>query len=227
MGFSAATASPLAPATPTSSAPARPGPAVTAIASMSLSVTPASARARFMVGTNASRWARLATSGTTPPKRACWSTLEASASASRVWPRTMPTPVSSQLVSMPRTSGSSRILELHLHHDGVGVARLVVPAPDPDRLEAELAIEQLRGLVGGGHLEQHVLAVLPPRLGDQHLEQPRAGPLPLRVAPHRQVVDPCLALDDSQTAVADDGAVVLGRDQVVVAVGQLVPEHPG
>ena len=59
-----------------------------------------------MVGTIASRCARLATSGTTPPKRACSSTLLATASASRVWPRTIPTPVSSHDVSMPRTRGS-------------------------------------------------------------------------------------------------------------------------
>ena len=62
-----------------------------------------------MVGTIASRCAREATSGTTPPKRACSSTLDAMASASSVVPRTMPTPVSSQEVSMPRTSGSSAI----------------------------------------------------------------------------------------------------------------------
>ena len=69
--------------------------------------TPASRQARSIVGTIASRWARLATSGTTPPKRACSSTLLATVSTSSVWPRTMPTPVSSHDVSMPRTSGSS------------------------------------------------------------------------------------------------------------------------
>ena len=37
--------------------------------------TPASRQARSIVGTIASRWARLATSGTTPPNRACSSTL--------------------------------------------------------------------------------------------------------------------------------------------------------
>ena len=40
----------------------------------------------------ASRWAREATSGTTPPNRACSSTDEATASASSVCPRTMPDP---------------------------------------------------------------------------------------------------------------------------------------
>ena len=45
--------------------------------------SPAVARARSKVGIIASRCARLATSGTTPPKRACSSTLDATASASR------------------------------------------------------------------------------------------------------------------------------------------------
>ena len=85
-----------------------------------------------MVGTIASRWARLATSGTTPPKRACSSTLLAMASASRVSPRTMPTPVSSHEVSMPSTSGSSRHRgsprQRRPHDERVDVAGLVVAA---------------------------------------------------------------------------------------------------
>ena len=75
--------------------------------------TPASCRRARSSGTIASRCARLATSGTTPPNRACSSTLDATASASRVVPRTIPTPVSSQDVSMPRTSGSSAIARTH------------------------------------------------------------------------------------------------------------------
>ena len=58
-------------------------------------------------GTMASRWARLATSGTTPPNRACSSTELATASASSSRPRTRPTPVSSQDVSIPSTKGWS------------------------------------------------------------------------------------------------------------------------
>jgi hypothetical protein len=83
-----------------------PGPAVTATASMSEAAMPASARARCTVGTMASRWAREAISGTTPPKRSCSAMEVARASASSVCPRTMPTPVSSQEVSKPSTSGS-------------------------------------------------------------------------------------------------------------------------
>ena len=60
-----------------------------------------------MVGPSASRCAREAISGTTPPNRACSSTLEATSSASSVTvpsasSRAMPTPVSSQELSMAR-----------------------------------------------------------------------------------------------------------------------------
>ncbi len=106
-GLPSAIASDFAAATPTRSAPARPGPAVTARASTSPRLIPAVSQARWIVGTIASRWAREATSGTTPPYRACSSTEDATASARSAWPRTTPTPVSSHEVSMPRTSGWS------------------------------------------------------------------------------------------------------------------------
>ena len=83
-----------------------------------------------MVGTIASRWARLATSGTTPPKRACSSTLLATASASRVWPRTIPTPVSSQEVSIPRIRGS--LTALIVRHSPQ-------PRPRPRRITTAVA----------------------------------------------------------------------------------------
>src|SRR5215467_361496 len=102
----------------------------------------------------ASRWARLATSGTTPPKRACSSTLLATASARRVWPRTIPTPVSSHDVSMPRTSGSVTSLILQRapeHHRGGAVA--VVAGPSVDLDEAVRGVELERRLVVLAHLE--------------------------------------------------------------------------
>ena len=107
-GFSSPSASDFAAATPTSSAPARPGPAVTAIASTSRerrrrrSRRPAGSSAPSPRGGRATR-PRVRRRRTC----ACSSTEEATASASRVWPRTMPTPVSSHEVSMPRTSGPS------------------------------------------------------------------------------------------------------------------------
>ena len=96
---------------------------------------PASSQARSIVGTIASRCARDATSGTTPPNRACSSTLEATASASRVWPRTMPTPVSSHEVSMPSTRGwsvMSAIVSVSMHH-GVGAVAVVARAAGRSR----------------------------------------------------------------------------------------------
>src|SRR5690348_7629207 len=138
------------------------------MASTSDSATPASARARCIVGTIASRWARLATSGTTPPKRACSSTLDATASASRVYPRTMPIPVSSHEVSIPSTSGWSTIAP---HHHRIRVARLVVPAPDTDRREAVLVVEPLRLGVVDGDLQQHRSGAAPVGLGEQGFQQ--------------------------------------------------------
>src|SRR5688572_14599542 len=135
------------------------------MASTSPAVTPASASARCTVGTIASRWAREAISGTTPPNRSCSSIDVASASASRVCPRTRPTPVSSQEVSKPSTSGWSgtaaprRAPEgpypLALHDHGVGPAGLVVAAAAADLDEPPPAVEALGRFVVGGHPEQH------------------------------------------------------------------------
>ena len=108
-GLPVANASPFAAETPTINAPARPGPAVTAIASTSSSLSCAVSKAARSVGTIASTWAREAISGITPPKRTCSSTEDATALASSVVPRTMPTPVSSQLVSIPRTTGPETV----------------------------------------------------------------------------------------------------------------------
>src|SRR4051794_36787469 len=178
------------------------------MASMSARVTPASASARRMVGTMASRWARLATSGTTPPNRACCSTLEARASASRVWPRTMPTPVSSQEVSIPRTSGSSGIAH---HHQGVGVTGLVVAAPQADGLEGVGGGEPLCGRVGDRALEQP-LAIA--GLGDQRLQQLPPDTAALGPPVDGDVLHPGLLLVDDRQARITGDLLVLLRDQV-------------
>ena len=159
-GVPSPSASALAAATPTSRAPTRPGPAVTETASTSDSRTPARSQARSTVGTIASRWAREATSGTTPPKRACSSTEEAMTSASSSLPRTSPTPVSSQEVSIPSTSGASALmgcppgLQVALHHQRVAPVA-VVGAPPVDLDEAEPTVERDRGLVARRDLQQH------------------------------------------------------------------------
>src|SRR5688572_5750671 len=179
MGLPRPSARALALATPTSRAPASPGPLVTATASMSLSAIPAVSAARSIVGTMASRCARLATSGTTPPNRACSSTLLATVSASRVWPRTMPTPVSSHEVSMPRTRGSSVMRRRRLrpggpgqpatHHQRLGAVAVVVGA-DVDHAELAGDVEAEGGGVGDAHLEQHPRGVV--GVDEELVEQP-------------------------------------------------------
>src|SRR5690349_14277071 len=139
----------------------------------------------------ASRWARLATSGTTPPKRACWSTLDATASASRVCPRTMPMPVSSHEVSMPRTSGSLMWL-LPNHDQGVGVAGLVVAATDGQRLEARRGVQLLRRLVVDSHFQQHFAHPVALSFVKQVFQQNTAETTTLRIAPDGQILHPAL-----------------------------------
>ena len=105
-GTSHANASAFAAETPTSSAPIRPGPIVQATASILDSSMPASTIARATTGLSASRWARLAISGTTPPKSAWISIwLDTTLEITSLPPITNAAAVSSQLVSMPSTSG--------------------------------------------------------------------------------------------------------------------------
>ncbi len=104
-GTPIAYARPLAPASPTCNAPERPGPVVTATASMPDSRRPARESASRTTGPKACRWARAAISGTTPPNRACSSMLDATACPSSRPPDTMPAPVSSHDDSIPSTTG--------------------------------------------------------------------------------------------------------------------------
>jgi hypothetical protein len=77
--------------------------------------------------------------------------------ASSVVPRTIPMPVSSQLVSIPRTSGASSLLrrrrdrapELDLHDERVDVVGLVVVRAGRDPFESEVAVEPLGARVVG------------------------------------------------------------------------------
>src|SRR5439155_1659453 len=108
-GTSHTSANALAALTPTKRAPARPGPMVAATASTP-SVTPPSTRASAVTGVRSSTWARLAISGTTPPKRAWRSTwLETTDERMAAPLAKTAAAVSSQDVSMPRTrKGSER-----------------------------------------------------------------------------------------------------------------------
>src|SRR5579885_1018059 len=89
--------------TPTSSAPASPGPRVTATASSVWPAASAAARISSSSGTMFVRWAREAASGTMPPKGRWSSTWEAIRWLSIQRPsRTIATAVSSHEVSMAR-----------------------------------------------------------------------------------------------------------------------------
>src|SRR5262245_3181747 len=116
---SPAKASDLPYTTPTSSAPARPGPAVTATASTADNATPASAIARSTTAGSAVRCARLASSGTTPPKTLCTSCDRMMRLASSPFTRTA-ADVSSQDVSMPRTTSATAWRRAASQGDGVG-----------------------------------------------------------------------------------------------------------
>ena len=96
--------------------------------------TPASRQARSIVGTIASRWARLATSGTTPPNRACSSTLLATASTSSSG-RGRSRHRSRRRRSRCRAPGARRhrltSCQVQPHDERVDVARLVVACGAP------------------------------------------------------------------------------------------------
>src|SRR5690606_24902439 len=215
----------LAAATPTSSAPASPGPAVTATASTSESFAPACASAASTVGVMASRWAREATSGTTPPNRACSSMLDATVLASSVWPRTRPMPVSSQDVSMPRTRGASAI-QLPSHHDRVG-AVVVVAAAGADGLEPEPLVQASRHRVVLPDLQEDLACPAPARLGQQLGEHggPDAG-APMGLG-HGDRLHVGLVAGRRHPGVPDDRPADDGHHVVPGArlVGQLTAHH--
>src|SRR5690554_2665162 len=115
------------------SAPISPGPAVYATASRSFGSMAACARTCRTIGASFAIWSRDASSGTTPPNGAWIAVWVASASATR--PRRVSynaTPVSSQLVSMPRTSmvgGSQTPLYTPLGRGVRYPARMAGPPP--------------------------------------------------------------------------------------------------
>ena len=89
---------------PTRRAPTRPGPAVTAMASIESMEVPALSSARSTTETMVRRWARLASSGTTPPNTAWISWERMTRLSSDAWPlasdRSTAADVSSQDDSM-------------------------------------------------------------------------------------------------------------------------------
>src|SRR5437773_7854537 len=174
---SRAYASAFAYTTPTRSAPTRPGPCVTATASTALHATPAWARARSTTAGSAARWARLASSGTTPPNTwwmSCERMIRLASSGAPCRPPPPPTStaaeVSSHDVSMPsRTSATAGLLaQGHGIGDGagddprrgddgepgVGAGRREPGRQGDDDLEA-VAGEALHDGVGTAHDDGH------------------------------------------------------------------------
>src|SRR5690349_1087157 len=161
------------------------------------SSTPDASSARRMVGTMASRWAREATSGTTPPKRACSSTLEATSSASSSSEpsgpsRTMPKPVSSHELSIPRIKRSDTLCGPS-HRVRVGTRRLVVAAAHAEMLEAVRQVHGDRGLVVRADLEVDRYADLV-HAGEEVAQEPLADTPALPVLDDRDRVHAGLVL---------------------------------
>ena len=111
-GAPVASATDLAAAIPTSSAPTSPGPTVTATPPRSPKSRPVASNAWPSNGLSASTCARAATSGTTPPNRSCRCSWRAIRFARTVKPSsTIAIAVSSQEVSIPsviKRGGSPR-----------------------------------------------------------------------------------------------------------------------
>src|SRR6266498_3257023 len=194
-GTSRAAATALAAAIPTRSAPTRPGPTVTATASMSFTHIPASVRAMVMSGLMFSRWAREATSGTTPPNFSWRCTWLARRFERMVRPSsTTATAVSSHEVSIPRTRIASvrphpvgdlphdavelqpvlrRADAVGPHHHRVLAGLLVVVLADAHRAEPEPAVEALRSPVRHPDLQGHRHGSHAEGLLHQVVQQPR------------------------------------------------------
>src|SRR5207245_1763943 len=159
--------------TPTSSAPTRPGPAVTATLSTAPQLTPASSRARSTTAGRAARCTRLASSGTTPPNTLCTSCdrmMRLASSGRSRSPTSTAAEVSSHEVSMPRTtSATAPALALQGHGVGARAGR-----DSAGRLDGEPGVAARRA--GAHEVRHHTQAVagetLDPRCGaaDAHLD---------------------------------------------------------
>src|ERR1051325_6811175 len=201
-----AMATALAAAIPTSSAPTRPGPTVTATASIPGKATPASSRARSIIGLIASRWAREAISGTTPPNRSWrWAWLDSRLERTVRPSSTTATAVSSQEVSMPSRSiwrsGTDVVRDLAddplelapvfrgadvigPHHHGVLVGLLIVVLADAHRAETDPAVQALGAPVGDPDLERDGPGPVAHRFLDQLVQQSGADLLAVEGGVH-------------------------------------------
>src|SRR5437868_9317817 len=134
-------------------------------------------------------------------------------------------PVSSQEVSMPRTSGSSAI-QLPLHHDRVGAVVVVAPTQS-DLLEPELQIDRPGARIVGVDLQDDLHGREPARLGQQRGQQRAADPATLPGLQHGDRLDVGLVGGGGQPRVTDDPPLRFGHEVVPGPrlVGELTPDH--
>src|SRR5690554_786418 len=168
-GLPRAQARALAVETPMSRAPTKPGPWVTATASMPDQSKSASSKALRIKGFRASRCWREAISGTTPPNRAWVSIWEATWLAKSSRPRlTMATAVSSQDVSIAKILAISLLLSVQVgcdviqpHYQRV-LSVISVIAPTHSRHhKAKPGIELLGSQIAAPHLQGNAIGPLP------------------------------------------------------------------
>src|SRR6516165_4390316 len=134
-GTPQASANAFAALTPTNRAPTSPGPIVAATAATSGPSQPASSSASATTGLSSCTWARLATSGTTPPKQAWRSTwLDTTDEARQVPSTTTAAAVSSHDVSIPRMAACVSVTAL-----------TALPARGRSRLRCSLPVLDDRG----------------------------------------------------------------------------------
>src|SRR6266540_2328019 len=241
-----ATTTAFAAAIPTSRAPTNPGPTVTATPSRSANRHPARSSASSMSGFRVCTWAREATSGTTPPNRACRSAWLATRLARTIRPSWMTaTAVSSHEVSMPRTlmgarSRANAVGELlgqpsqsllvfgpvHVvdpHDQGVLVYLLVVVLP-----EAELSVQPLRAVVRDADFQGDGLRALRDRVLDEVEEQAHPDLVPLVLRVDGDVRDVGLLSIGDEPAVPHDLLVHPGHEIAPApALGHLREEQVG
>ena len=160
-------------------------------------------------------------------------------------PRTIPTPVSSQDDSMPRTKGSLcwvRFMggllpgagacvsgvggaEPEAHDQGVD-AVAVVPGPDVDLFEAEAEVQLLGPGVVRPDFQEHVVGVAQPAFPDEFGQQCRADALAFLLRHDGDGLDVRDRLDAHQPGVAHDVPGALGHQVAArLRLRQLIEEH--
>ncbi len=214
-----------------------------ATAARSTGLVSATASASSTTGVSRSRWARPATSGTTPPKRAWVSTwLDTTELCTTRPSSTTAAAVSSHEVSMariltsglrawsrrsscrrppPRDSQADSVVvgvdAVRPHDEGILVGLGVVVLAEALGLEPEPVVHGLGRQIGHPHLEGQVLGAVQPRRPGQVGQQPGADLVAVPRRVHRDGRHVRLVTAVHQSRVTDDEPVDARRH--VVAAG--------